>query len=82
MTGGYTGSVHCTLRSSDGGHCKKAVGFPLQPVEELPLSWPVELRRPSGRRRLGAAFVMDAGVQAQLSSLGPLTEMIPGPVLE
>ena len=51
-------------------------------VEELPLSWPVELRRPSGRRRLGPAFVMDAGVQAQLSSLGPLTEMVPGPIAE
>ena len=59
-----------------------AVGFSMQPVEGLPLSWPLELRRPSGRRRLGPAFVMDAGVQAQLSSLGPLTEMIPGPVLE
>jgi hypothetical protein len=52
-------------------HCSAllAVGFPMQPVEGL--------RRPSGRRRLGLAFVMDAGVQAQLSSLGPLTEMIP-----
>jgi hypothetical protein len=51
-----------------------AVGFSIEPVEVLPLSWSVELRRPSGRRRLGPAFVMDAGVQAQLSSLGPLTE--------
>ena len=59
-----------------------AVGFSMEPVEQLPLSWPLGLRRPSGRRRLGPAYVMDGGVQAQLSSLGSLTEMVPGPIAE
>ena len=59
-----------------------AVGFSMEPVEQLPLSWPLGLRRPAGRRRLGPAYVMDSGVQAQLSPLGPLTEMVPGPVAE
>ena len=58
-----------------------AVGFSMESVEQLPLSWPLCLRRPSGRRRLGPAYVMDGGVQAQLSPLGPLTEMVPGPLL-
>ena len=58
-----------------------AVGFSMQLVDGLPLSWPLELRRPSGRRRLGPAYVMDASVQAQLSSLGPLTEIIPEPAI-
>ena len=40
-----------------------AAGFKMEPVEGLPLSWP--LRRPAGRRRIGAAYVMDAAVQAQ-----------------
>ena len=40
------------------------------------------LRRPAWRRRLGPAYVMDGGVQARLSSLGPLTEMVPGPIAE
>ena len=59
-----------------------AVGFSMEPVEGLSLSWPLGLRRPSGQRRLGPAYVMDGCVQAQLSPLGPLTEMVPGPVLE
>ena len=59
-----------------------AVGFSMEPVEQLPLSWPLGLRRPAGRRRLGPAYVMDDGVLAQLSPLGPLTEMVPGPVAE
>jgi hypothetical protein len=59
-----------------------AVGFSMEPVGGLPLSWPLGLRRPSGQRRLGPAYVMDGRVQAQLSPLGPLTEMVPGPVLE
>ena len=50
-----------------------AVGFSMEPVEQLPLSWPLALRRPAGRRRLGPAYVMDMNVQAQLSPLGPLT---------
>ena len=54
-----------------------AVGFSMEPVESLPLSWPLGLRRPAGRRRLGPAYVMDGGVQAQLSSLVPLTETVP-----
>ena len=45
-----------------------AVGFSMQSVDGLPSSWPFELRRPSGRRRFGPAYVMDASVQAQLSS--------------
>ena len=57
-----------------------AVGFSMEPVEGLPLSWPLALRRPAGRRRIGAAYVMDAAVQAQLSTLGPIIEMVPGPV--
>jgi hypothetical protein len=59
-----------------------AVGFSMEPVEQLPLSWPLGLRRPSWRRRLGPAYVMGGGVQAQLSSLGPLTQMVPGPIAE
>ena len=55
-----------------------AVGFSMEPVEQLPLSWPLGLRRPAGRRRLGPAYVMDGGVQAQLSPLGPLTNDDPG----
>ena len=55
----------------------------MEPVEQLPLSWPLGPRRPAGRRRLGPAYVMDGGVQAQLSPLGmplgPLTEMVPAP---
>ena len=46
-----------------------AVGFSMEPVEQLPLSWPPGLRRPAGRRRLGPAYVMDGGVLAQLSPL-------------
>ena len=57
-----------------------AVGFSMLPVKELPLAWPRELRRPMGRRRIGPAYIMDAGVQAQLSPVGPLAEIIPGPV--
>jgi hypothetical protein len=57
-----------------------AVGFKMEPVEGLPLSWPLALRRPVGRRRIGAAYVMDAAVQAQLSTLGPIIEMVPRPV--
>ena len=57
-----------------------AVGFKMEPVEGLPLSWPLALRRPAGRRRIGAAYVMDAAVQAQLSTLGPIIEMVPRPV--
>ena len=57
-----------------------AVGFSMEPVEQLPLSWPLALRRPAGRRRIGAAYVMDAAVQAQLSTLGPIIEMVPRPV--
>jgi hypothetical protein len=52
----------------------------MEPVEQLPLSWPIGLRRPSWRRRLGPAYVMGGDVQAQLSSLGPLTQMVPGPI--
>ena len=51
-----------------------AVGFFMEPVERLPLSWPLALRRPAGRRRIGPAYVMDACVQAQLSPLGPIKE--------
>lgn len=50
-----------------------AVGFSMESVAQLPLSWPLDLRRPAGRRRLGPAYMMNAGVQAQL---GPLTEHI------
>jgi hypothetical protein len=57
-----------------------AVGFKMEPAEGLPLSWPLALRRPAGRRRIGAAYVMDAAVQAQLSTLGPIIEMVPRPV--
>ena len=59
-----------------------AVGFSMQAVEALPLSWPLALRRPSGRRRLGPAYVMNACVQAQLSPLGSITEMVLGPIAE
>ena len=45
-----------------------AVGFSMEPVEQLPLSWPLGLRHPSWCRRLGPAYVMGGGVQAQLSS--------------
>ena len=59
-----------------------AVGFSMEPVEQLPPSWPLALRRPAGRRRLGPAYVMDGVVQAQLSHLGSLREMVPGPVAQ
>ena len=71
-------SSMCDVRPCD----LLAVGFSMEQVESLPLSWPLGLRRPSGQRRLGPAYVMDGCVQAQLSPLGPLTEMVPGPVLE
>ena len=71
-------SSMCDVRPCD----LLAVGFSMEQVESLPLSWPLGLRRPAGRRRLGPAYVMDGGVQAQLSSLGPLTEMVPGPIAE
>ena len=44
-----------------------AVGFSMEKVGQLPVEWPLHLRRPAGRRRLGPAYVMGAGVQAQLS---------------
>ena len=59
-----------------------AVGFSMQAVEALPLSWPLALRRPSWRRRLGPAYVMNACVQAQLSPLGSIIEMDPRPAAE
>ena len=72
-------SSMCDVRPCD----LLAVGFSdMEPVESLPLSWPLGLRRPAWRRRLGPAYVMDGGVQARLSSLGPLTEMVPGPIAE
>ena len=50
-----------------------AVGFCMgSGQDELPLSWPKELRRPGGRRRLGHAYVMPCRVQRQLMPLGPL----------
>ena len=71
-------SSMCDVRPRD----LLAVGFSMEQVESLPLSWPLGLRRPAWRRRLGPAYVMDGGVQARLSSLGPLTEMVPGPIAE
>ena len=66
-------SSMCDVRPCD----LLAVGFDsMEPVESLPLSWPLGLRRPAGRRRLGPAYVMDGGMQARLSSLGPLSSVV------
>ena len=78
------GTDHFVKWSGDMQHCGVqpqavlAVGFCMEPVESLPLSWHFELRRPAGQRRIGPAFVMPLRVQAQLMPLGPLTERLPG----
>ena len=56
-----------------------AMGFCMgAELNELPLTRPLELRRPKGKRRIGPAFTMPEWTQRQLMPLGPLTERLSG----
>jgi len=46
-----------------------AVGFKMNAVPSLPLEWPLRMRRPGGKRRIGSAYVMPKETVSQLAGV-------------